>query len=350
MDFQKRIRKIYDHISDEQSKEIFGNRIMFSLSGDEKYIIDIIKNSPEGKLLLDSLGYKEELLLFGAGVWGREILRTYSRMNWKAIIDNNYTGAVNEAGLRLNVYSFDEMKIQPEQKVVISSRLYHKDIKRQLLEAGISKNQIIDAGRIIDEMSKKQYFDLPELQLSEDEIFVDAGSFDGLTSVCFNDITKGMYRKIYAFEPDEKNLRKCRKTFQEHSLINVETVPIGLWNKTDILSFDSRGNGASKIENEAEDKIKVDRLDNVLSDEQISFIKMDLEGAEYNALSGAREIISRCKPKLAISVYHKPEDIWELPDLILSISEEYQFYFRHYSISESETIIYAIPEVKDSHV
>ena len=90
-------------------------------------------------------------------------------------------------------------------------------------------------------------------------------------------------------------------------------------------------------------EIPVCALDEVCGDEKITFIKMDVEGSEYKALLGAEKIISCCKPKLAISIYHNPEDIWELPELILKMNPDYKFYIRHYSLAGEDTVLYAIP-------
>lgn len=71
---------------------------------------------------------------------------------------------------------------------------------------------------------------------------------------------------------------------------------------------------------------------------------MDIEGAEYKALLGAEKTIKKYKPKLAICIYHKPEDVWEIPMLIHKINPNYRFYVRHYSLTTPETILYAIDE------
>lgn len=70
---------------------------------------------------------------------------------------------------------------------------------------------------------------------------------------------------------------------------------------------------------------------------------MDVEGAELIALKGAEQTIKKYKPKLAISIYHKPNDLWEIPLLIKSWVPEYKIYIRHYNVVSSETIMYAIP-------
>ena len=83
-------------------------------------------------------------------------------------------------------------------------------------------------------------------------------------------------------------------------------------------------------------------MDDVV-DEKVTFIKMDIEGAEYEALLGAKETIQKNKPKLAISIYHKPEDIISIPKLIKSMVPNYRLYIRHYSNADNETVLYANP-------
>ena len=71
---------------------------------------------------------------------------------------------------------------------------------------------------------------------------------------------------------------------------------------------------------------------------------MDIEGSEGKALLGARKTITENKPKLAICVYHKPEDIIELPQIVLDMNPNYKLYLRHYSYTDTETVLYAIDE------
>ena len=71
---------------------------------------------------------------------------------------------------------------------------------------------------------------------------------------------------------------------------------------------------------------------------------MDIEGAEKQALFGSKQVIKQNHPKLAISVYHRFDDIFEIPELILSFNPDYKLYLRHYCINPAETILYAIPD------
>ncbi len=117
-------------------------------------------------------------------------------------------------------------------------------------------------------------------------------------------------------------------------------IPKGLWSEYAEMSFKSNG-GSSSITEDGDVHIIADCIDRCI-DAPVTFIKMDIEGAEYQAILGAKNIINKYKPKLAICVYHKPEDIWELPWLIHKINPEYKFYLRHYSFGDVETVLYAL--------
>lgn len=176
----------------------------------------------------------------------------------------------------------------------------------------------------------------------DDEIFVDCGAYDGKTVADFIFYVKGKYKKIYAFEPDVINYTLCHKNLAD--LRNVFLLNNALSDSECDLWFDSRGTQSSKIvENYAEDnliKIHAVKLDSLI-DENISFIKMDIEGAEYSAIQGAAEIIRRYKPKLAISVYHNDYDLIRIPLLLCELVPEYKLYLRHHTTMYVDTVLYA---------
>lgn len=116
----------------------------------------------------------------------------------------------------------------------------------------------------------------------------------------------------------------------------------GVWDEKTTLHFKSGASGSSCVSMDGDISINVDTLDNMLGGQEITFIKMDLEGSEYKALLGARNLIETYEPKLAVSIYHKREDVWELPKLILDMNSDYKFYFGHYSIAAAETVLYAV--------
>ena len=92
---------------------------------------------------------------------------------------------------------------------------------------------------------------------------------------------------------------------------------------------------------QGDEVIEADTIDN-LTGETADFIKMDIEGAELQALQGAKNTIKKCHPVLAVCVYHKCDDLWVIPEYIKSIDSTYQFYLRAYSKYSQELVLYAI--------
>lgn len=171
------------------------------------------------------------------------------------------------------------------------------------------------------------------------EIFVDAGGFNGDTTEQFC-LRYPDYQKVYLFEPSNKNISLARERLAKFHAIDF--IEKGVSNETGILYFDSDAGSASAVSATGKDTISVTTIDECVSG-KVSFIKMDLEGWEINALHGAKKHISRDHPKLAIAVYHRPSDIWNIFDLVTGIRNDYQVFLRHYTESWTETVMYFLP-------
>lgn len=177
------------------------------------------------------------------------------------------------------------------------------------------------------------------LKLSKKESIVDLGAYDGDTIREFLHFTKGEYRRIFAFEPDEKNFRKLAE--KTKGMSGLSLFNLGAWNKRETLYFEKKA-GRSSHKSETGVLISFDSVDNVIT-EPVSFIKMDIEGAEKKALDGARETIQRYKPKLYICAYHRNEDFFALPEKILSLNPDYSIFLRHHPyIPAWETNFYCV--------
>lgn len=122
---------------------------------------------------------------------------------------------------------------------------------------------------------------------------------------------------------------------------DVIIVPCGMWREKAELGFTENGDPGSRIEAGSSTKIKVDSIDNICADETVTFIKMDIEGSEKDALQGAVNVIKRDHPRLAICIYHSLEDLYEIPLWIKETVPEYRIYIRHHSDNEAETVVYA---------
>lgn len=230
-----------------------------------------------------------------------------------------------------------------EGHICISSRLYYKEIEKQLLGLSIPMEKVFNFGEMTDILWDKQYFDLPELYHVENESFVDAGCYDGKTSLNFIKWAGNKYQHIYAFEADPCNTSKIDRIFLKPNFNGkVDIISKGVWNEIITLKFNSMSESTSQIDGTGNIEISVTTLDKVFDKKEITFIKMDIEGAELSALKGSKNIISEQKPKLAISLYHKQKDIFDIPNLLLQYNPDYKFYLRHYSFVAYETVLYAL--------
>jgi len=196
--------------------------------------------------------------------------------------------------------------------------------------------------------SETQYFPNDIYRLSENETIVDCGAYVGDTLETFAKLVDGKFQSYYAFEMDKDNFCALKSAIAANGLLkdsNIYCYNAGVWNEDTILSYGKMSSddsfsifNGSKIE-----QTYAVKLDTILKDIEVTLIKMDIEGAEMNALRGAIETISRCTPKLALCVYHRVEDLWEIPIYIKSIVPLYKFYMRHHAKWwVSETVCYAL--------
>ncbi len=177
------------------------------------------------------------------------------------------------------------------------------------------------------------------LHLSDEEVIVDLGAYDGDTIREFLSVTDGRYKKIIAFEPDEKNFRKL--TAKTENLEKIERYNLGAWDKKETLFFAKKG-GRNSRKDESGIPVNFDSVDNIVRDE-VTFLKMDIEGAEAKALNGARETIKKYLPKLYVCAYHRNEDMYVLPQKIKEFDSRYNVYFRHHPyIPAWESNFYAV--------
>ncbi len=191
--------------------------------------------------------------------------------------------------------------------------------------------------------NKPAYFDDEVMSFSEGEVFVDCGAYNGDTVIDFAENLKRLgissYGKIYAFEADPKNVDDMRRALSEFK--NVEMINKGVYDHTGTLCFDAESTTGSRV---SDDGIKIDvtSIDEVVKDDNVTFIKMDIEGSELMALRGAEKTIRRCKPRLAICVYHRIEDLVTIPQYIKSLRPDYRLYLRKYWPNALECVLYAV--------
>lgn len=194
-----------------------------------------------------------------------------------------------------------------------------------------------------------EYFKKDIIKLTDDEIFIDGGCFTGDTIDEFLKQINGKFNHIYSFEPDNNNYLKAAASFKDHK--NIELINKGLWSHETELQFHVFNSGrnsflADHVYSKNIVTVPVTSLDSVFIDRQKSeyptFIKLDIEGSELEALKGAKKIIRENHPKMAICAYHKPEDIYELPQLINDFDKNYKLQLVQHRDDVNETVLYAV--------
>lgn len=192
--------------------------------------------------------------------------------------------------------------------------------------------------------SENQYFNKLTLISKRDKpfCFVDGGAYTGDTFLELSNLIN--VNEAYLFEPDRDNFLKLVLNTRNRKQ-RVNCLPLGLSDCYGMLNF-SAGNGeGASIQEAGTAHIAVVDLDSLMAGEtKVDFLKLDVEGAELKALHGATQLISNSRPVLAISLYHRPQDLWELPLFLSSICADYQFYIRQHFSNSFECVVYAIPK------
>ncbi|MEE0596044.1 MAG: FkbM family methyltransferase [Agathobacter sp.] len=348
MDKNERFQLIYKSLSDEISKSIFENRIRYSACDSSESIRSIIETTETAHWLKQMISQHEsrDIVLYGAGRMSQYILN-YCAEDICAIVDQDE----NKQGqllMGIPVISLQTAISKYNTPYFLISVKYNvEEIIKELMRCGIERNRIGCFYAHYFEMRQNQYFDLPYLLQKKDEVFVDCGAYHGETSEQFIKWCGKKYKHIYCFEPDRNNLEQCCKNLSDNMPDEKYTViNKGTWSEERCLAFSDSSDEASHITENGNEKIEVCSLDEELYErrkERVTFIKMDIEGAELESLKGAGRIIREQKPKLAICVYHKKEDIFDIPEYILSLNPKYKLYLRHYTLGEWDTVLYAIP-------
>jgi FkbM family methyltransferase len=175
---------------------------------------------------------------------------------------------------------------------------------------------------------------------------VDCGSFRGDTIPSFVSHWRDRFQHIFALEPDPQNRVALETRKEELGLTDRVTVlPYAVGEETGSVSFASTGTVTSRIVRDGEPAVLAEcrRLDDIPWALTPTYIKMDIEGAEPQAIVGASELLRQHHPILAVCTYHRSEHLWQIPNLIHSMAPEYSLFLHRYAEECWEGVCYAIP-------
>jgi FkbM family methyltransferase len=189
------------------------------------------------------------------------------------------------------------------------------------------------------------YFPEDLVRPSDSEVFVDCGAFTGDTIEAFMAARGGRFERIVAIEPDAVSRRALQTRIDDWSQAGIGPIrvePVAAGSRRGTLRFETTGTAGSSV-GSGTDTVDVAPLDEILADCRPTYIKFDVEGAEHDALLGTSGAIRANMPVLAVCLYHRPEDLWDLPLLIRSLGPDYLLFLRRYSDERWETVCYAVP-------
>ena len=353
-------------------------------------MIDAILSKPnKANELLEKLkNASEPVVVFTTGAAGRNTYRILSKHGVKiACFADNSKEKIGYrfkiGGITAEVIGFENIiDHYPDAYIVVPPRKYLRDIFGQFTATGYDNEKLIGTefevleykisnkscekvySLLADERSRAVfcswlnyvqtgdisyltqdndnntiYFDDDIISLSDRETVVDGGGYTGDTFLDFIGKVK-TFERYYLCEPDPDSMRTAKNRLSLYA--GVTYVSKGLWSGRDVLIFSALGSTASSLNEYGTIQVDVISIDELLAGKAATFIKMNIEGAEIEALRGAIKTIHKYKPKLSISADHSVGDFINIPMLIHELNPEYKLYLRHYLSGKTGMKCYAI--------
>ena len=359
-DVVKRMQELYSRLQDQQSRALFVDRFAIDMEPSMTNTMKLCAHA--GQVTLEQeCSWKsafhelnqagEKIVLYGASIVGRDMAAALQceKVEFYGFCNREYA-RFPDGLMGKPVISPNELLNHPNQYYVVIATgiFYYAEIEQILRDHDFPEKRILKYFGMPEE---NQYFEFPSLYHKGTE-FVDCGCYNCADCYTFVEWCGGEYSKIYAFEPDPANVENCKKYLKQRPIENIQLVPKGVSNETKTVEFGSDGGVTSHILRDdpiaASNSVVVNRIilhtttiDETVGDERVGFIKMDIEGAEFEALHGAEATIIRDKPFLAICVYHQQGDTIAFMDYLQKLVPEYRFWLRHYGPARTETVLYA---------
>jgi FkbM family methyltransferase len=189
------------------------------------------------------------------------------------------------------------------------------------------------------------YFPRDLIELAPNESIVDCGAFIGDTIRAVLERVGDRFKEVLALEPDPGNFAELNAFVAElpaHIRGKIQTARVAVHSERANLRFGSAAGAASSLLAPGDVEVDAVSLDELLADRSPTFVKMDIEGAEPDAIAGAVATLRQKTPALAVCLYHRRDHLWRLPLAIRMANPAYRFHLRRYSDDCWETVCYAV--------
>jgi FkbM family methyltransferase len=185
-----------------------------------------------------------------------------------------------------------------------------------------------------------QYFPEDLFELTGHEVFIDCGAYNGDTIHDFRQASNDQFKRIIAFEPDRHNFESLRSGINGDARIAVYPYAVGA--RREMLRFAEAGTG-SRVSSGGGCEIQAVSLDEVLEGISPTYIKLDIEGSEPDALEGARKTIMTHRPKMAVCAYHAPDHLWRIPQMLNDLLPDSLLTLRAHCADGFDCVCYCLP-------
>jgi FkbM family methyltransferase len=240
-----------------------------------------------------------------------------------------------------HVFAAQRAKIE-----AVDAALGDEESRRQL-RGHLRWRVTLDPATIPEPDRRRVYFDPSLLALPEDAVVADCGAFDGDSLRVFLRWNGGRFAVFHAFEPDPvsySRLMTYLETVPEAVRSRVRPAQLALGASAGSIRVAATGKpGSSQTGGEGE-TVPVERLDKLLGSAPVHYLKLDIEGAEWEALEGAWPLVERDRPVLGVAIYHRPDDIFELPAAIMARTPGYDYFMRSHDDDGIDFVFYAVPK------
>jgi len=370
------IYRAYSLFEDRESQKLFWARLQLVLNGDlTPILLHLMQSDRKGDskyIRLDNKGNpkdiiwmlreriknknnKDELIIYGTAWQAKELFLAIRKLGCRVDYICKADGADPATKpfyqALIKDYSWEGVPMITEAELlnkhktaqVAVSYVRCWEARDYLVTKGFPRSQLW----IRQSLWEKQYLDAEIMRPHKHEVYVDGGVYTFENTIEFIEWCKGEYDAVYAFEPDKGNCENCKERLKSNPILDENRIHLlnaALWKKDEVLRFHDGAKGSSALVANGNVEVQGRSIDSVLQGAPVTFIKMDIEGAELDALKGAKESIKKWKPRLAICIYHKPEDSIEIPLYIHGLVPEYKMFIRHYSTSRYETVLYCVCE------
>lgn len=233
-------------------------------------------------------------------------------------------------------------------EVMAASRIWADETSTEEYLGQMAWRLSLESGNLaLPSPMTERYFPHELFDLNADDLFVDCGAFDGDSLRDLLSRRNGELRGFVGLEPDPENYKRL-SVYVESLAVDlrgkVSVHPLAVGSRSGAIAFSATASPGSSISASGEITVECTSLDSLVGEAHPTFIKMDVEGNELDALAGARNVLEKDRPILAICLYHKPADLWQIPLFIKAVVPDYRLFMRRYAEDCWELVCYAVPE------